>query len=247
MEQLTAAFEGLEPGALNEENLAIVPAKQGVYHLFRNGVLVYVGKAASLKRRLKQHRFKLMGRNKIHIEEITFTRLTVHRNWTALAPESSLIAHYKDQPGNFCEWNGNNFGIHDPGRERETTNKAPDGFDSQFPIRDEWPCVEVTAREWNIRELLVQMKKELPFLLRFQVTNPQKYRAGHADYNNLTVLVDQADKPVSELLRLITQRLPGWQATCFPSHLILYKGSSGLHPRNSSLETSSTLSPSTQR
>lgn len=223
-EQLRAAFKKLAPGALNEENLAQVPGEQGVYHLYRKDVLVYVGKADdSLRKRLSEHRFKIMGRRNIEIGEMAFTCLTVSKNWTAVAPETSLINYYKKQPGNYCEWNGNGFGPHDPGRNRETTNKPPEGFDSQFPIRDEWPCSGVTAREWNIRELLMLMKAELPFDLRYQVANKKKYREGHPDYNALTVMVPTAGMPANELLRLITQRIPGWQSTRFPSHLILYK------------------------
>ena len=29
--------------------------------------------------------------------------------------------------------------------------------------------------------------------------------------------------PAKELLKLVTKKLPGWQATAFPGHLILYK------------------------
>ena len=223
-EQLTSAFDGLEPGSLNEENLALAPTDQGVYHLFRNGILVYVGKADNLRRRLSEHHFKIMGRRKIDIGEITFTCLTVHKNWTAFAPESSLIGYYKQQPGNLCEWNGNGFGPHDPGRDRETTNKAPDGFDSQCPIRNDWECTFVDAREWNVRELLIAMKENLPFLLRYEAEN-KNYRRGHPDYNNLTISVPRPGMSVSELLQIITQRLPGWQSTRFPSHMILYKES----------------------
>ena len=163
-----------------------------------------------------------MGRRNIEIGEMTFNCLTVHKNWTALAPETALITHYKQQTGSVCEWNGNSFGPHDPGRDRETTNKAPDGFDTQFPIREEWPCSGVAAGDWNIRELLIRIKEELPFLLRYEAVD-KKYRQGHPDYNSLTVTVPVAGMPVIELLRLVTQQLPGWQSTRFPSHLILYK------------------------
>lgn len=223
-EQLTAAFEKLKPAALTDKNVELVPTDQGVYHLFRKGVLVYVGKAENLKKRLSEHRFKIMGRRNINTKEMTFTCLTVPRNWTALAPESALIAHYKGKPGN-CEWNGNSFGSHDPGRDRETTNKPPDGFDAQFPIRHDWPCSGVVARDWNVRELLMQIKSELPFDLRYQVTDTKKYRDGHADYNNVKLNVPATGMPVDELLRLVTRALPGWQATRFPSHMILYKES----------------------
>lgn len=221
-DQLTAAFEKLEPGALSPENLTMVPSEQGVYQLFRNGVLVYVGKADNLRNRLSQHREKISGRLNITLDEMTFTCLTVHPNWTALAPEASLIARYAQQSSDLCEWNGNSFGPHDPGRERETSNKAPEGFDTQFPIRDDWPCGFVTAGEWNIRELLVRIKDGLPFLLRYEAID-KRYRLGHPDYNSLTVTVPAEGMPISDLLRLITQQIPGWQATKFPSHMILYK------------------------
>jgi hypothetical protein len=138
-------------------------------------------------------------------------------------PEDALIRHYKSVDGNLCEWNGNSFGPHDPGRDRETTNKAPDGFDAQFPIRYDWMCDFVEARQWNIRELLLRMKEELPFLLRFQVSNNKRFREGHPAYNDRTVVVPQVGMAAHEMLRLITQQIPGWQATRFPSHMILYQ------------------------
>ena len=69
----------------------------------------------------------------------------------------------------------------------------------------------------------MRMKAELPFDLRYEVANKKKYREGHPDYNALTVAVPTTGMPAVELLRLITQRIPGWQSTRFPSHLILYK------------------------
>lgn len=155
---------------------------------------------------------------------MAFTCLTVSKNWTTLAPEASLINYYKNEPGG-CEWNGKSFGPHDPGRNREQTNKPPFGFDSQFPIRDDWPCGNVTAGKWNARDLLVLMEAELPYDLRFQVVNKKKYRDGHPEYNNAAVVVPAPGMPANELLRLITEQLPGWQATSFSSHMILYRES----------------------
>jgi len=213
-EQLVAAFDKLDVGSLTEEHINTVPKEQGVYQLFRDGALVYVGKADNLRGRLIQHRRKIVGRQNIDVGRMGFKCLTVHKNWTALAPETSLIAHYKEQP-NACEWNGNGFGIHDPGRERDTTNKDPEGFDSQFPIRDDWPCTGIDAKVWNLSELLAKMKKELPYLLR--------YDTAYADYKNVKVKVPKAGMTATDLLALIAKQLPGWQATRFPSHMILYK------------------------
>ncbi len=183
-----------------------------------------MGKADNLKNRLSEHLSKIMGRQNIEASEMTFTCLTVHKNWAALAPESTLIAYYKKQSGGLCEWNGISFGPHDPGRERETSDKPPDGFDSQFPIHADWPCSSVTAGNWNIRELLILMKEKMPFVLRYEAVK-KNYRRGHPDYNDLTVVVPRSGMPANELLRLITEKIPGWQATQFPSHMILYKES----------------------
>jgi hypothetical protein len=221
-DQLLISFEALDIGGLSEENIGTVPIEQGVYQLFRNGALVYVGKADKLRSRLSEHRFKILGRRNIAIGEMGFKCLTVHKNWTAVAPESSLISHYKAQAG-ICEWNGNGFGPHDPGRHREETNQSPEGFDTQFPIREDWPCSGIDTGDWNARDLLIKMKDELPFLLRYQTTDKKKYRSGHPDYNNLTITVPEPAMPAEELLRLIAQNVPGWQATRFPGSLIFYK------------------------
>ena len=137
--------------------------------------------------------------------------------------ESSLIAHYRETAPTTCVWNGNGFGPHDPGRNRETTNKPPDGFDAQYPIRDDWQCADIGAGDWNCNDLLQALKESLPFLLRYQIATKNKLKEGHPDYNNVTIHVPQAGLPAEELLRLIAEQLPGWQATRFPGHFILYK------------------------
>jgi hypothetical protein len=197
------------------EHLNQVPTEQGVYQLFRNGTLVYIGKADNLRTRLSQHGKKISGRQNISVEEMGFKCLTVAPTWTPMALEDSLIKHYKTQAG-VCEWNGNGFGPHDPGRERETTNKDTEGFDSQYPIRTDWPCMAIEAKTWNVRNLLTAMKKELPYLLRYDTKNSD-------DYKHLELAVPTAGMNATELLTLITQALPGWQSTRFPSHMILYK------------------------
>jgi hypothetical protein len=84
----TAAFgiQGLHPEGLTAENLLLTPSDQGVYHLHRNGALVYVGKADNLRKRLSEHRFKIMGRQNIELAEMSFACVTIHPNWTTLAP-----------------------------------------------------------------------------------------------------------------------------------------------------------------
>ena len=222
-EQLIAAFEDLDLGLLTTENLGEVPEEQGLYQLHFTGTLVYVGKAdKSLRSRLADHLWKISGRRNIDVAQVQFRCLTVPNTWTPYAPESMLISAYTDQ--GLCSWNGNGFGPHDPGRNREETNKAPEGFDALYPIREEWVCEGITAGDWNGRELLQALKAQLPYLLRYETTDPRRYRQGHPDYNDATITVPSTGMTAVELLRTIAQQLqPGWQATRFPSHMILYK------------------------
>lgn len=222
-EQLVAALDRLETGALTDENIANVDGERGVYALHHKSVMVYVGKADNLPRRLHDHLRKISGRQRILLEEMSFKCLYVHPNWTALAPEKSLIEYYKAS-GAGCEWNGIGFGPHDPGRDRETTNKSPDGFDSVYPINERLECDWVHSGTWNVRELLISLKQRLPFLLRYQCLD-RNYRKGHPDFNTKDVIVPSPRMPARELVHLIAEAVPGWQATVFPSHIIFYQES----------------------
>lgn len=214
-EQLVEAFSDIETGGLTVENIGQVPTQRGVYQLYFNDELVYVGKAEkTLRGRLTKHRRKIQGRLNIQLEQMSFKCLYMSANWSALAPESQLIALYREQ--GTAIWNGNGFGPNDPGAGREERNDPPALFDRLYPIRADWPCDFVEAQTWPVLTLLPRLKQNLPFLLRFQKASP--------DYANTTVQVPNAGLPASELLRLIAEALPqGWQATRFPSHMILYK------------------------
>lgn len=228
-EQLIAAFEDLDVGPLEVVAIGDVKREQGVYQLFHKGTLVYVGRADNLNSRVSQHLEKISGRENISQSDMGFKALYVHKNWTTLAPEDTLIKHFKAHGAGLCEWNGNGFGPHDPGRERETTNKHPDGFDAKYPIRHDWLCTWIQPGQWNVLKLLVAMKDGLPFLLRYQTSDDPKakvdYRKGHPDQRVAEVEVSLPEMPADKLLALIAGSMPDWQATRFPSHMILYKES----------------------
>jgi ribosomal protein L32E len=105
---------------------------------------------------------------------------------------------------------------------RRTDHRPPDGFDEQYPIRQESASDWINVGERNAAELLKSMKSGLPYLLRHQ-TSKRKSQEPHADYKDLTLTVPQNEMSARDLLRTIAQALPGWQATAFPSHMILYK------------------------
>lgn len=218
--QLVAAFEVLDRGELSERVVKSIPADQGVYQLFKGDTLVYIGKSGNLRKRLNDHFKKISGRNNISVTEMSFKCLSVHPNWTALAPEETLIRYFKERRSGDCEWNGNSFGPHDPGRNRETTNKPPQGFDAQYPIREDWLCKDILPGSWNGSELLRKLKSELPYLLRYQTIGSLK--KGHPDYNNASIHILNTSTAV-DILTEIARQLPNWQATVFPSHMILYR------------------------
>jgi hypothetical protein len=213
-EQLVEALAKIDTGALTAENLSKVPIERGVYQLYHSGELVYIGKANSLRSRLTKHLRKLQGRAKINVSDMSFKCLWMSPNWITLAPEAQLIELYRSQGK--ANWNGNGFGPNDPGAGREDRNQPPALFDKYYPIREDWPCDQVAAAAWNALALLATMKKSLPYLLRFQKSSP--------DYANVEVTVPESGMPAVKLLGTIAAALPpGWQATRFPSHMILYK------------------------
>lgn len=219
-EQLVQALKDLSPGGLTAANIESVLPEEGVYVLFHKKKLVYVGRAENLRKRLGDHMKKIGGRLGIQLSDMRFKCLYVHKNWTALAPEKALIEHFKGQRGR-GSWNGIGFGPHDPGRNRETTNKPPDGFDDQYPIHADIPCTWIERGDWNIRALLIELKKGLPFLLRYQVK--AHFRSGHSNYNRRTITLPSDAMPARLILAKVAKALPGWQATVFSSHMILYK------------------------
>jgi hypothetical protein len=195
---------------------------QGVYALYRGETLVYIGQAIDLRKRLLEHWEKITGRQRIRIREMRFKCTYIDAAWIPVTHEKALLDVFKTQVG-LCAWNGKGFGIHDPGRNRETTNKSPLGFDSLFPIKRDWPCDWVSAGHYNAKELLELIKGRLPFLFRYHTDNPQNWQAGSVLYNDLILNVPRDSMPFDELLAHLRPQMPGeWYATLFPGHAILY-------------------------
>ena len=174
---------------------------------------MYVGSASqSIRGRLTQHFWKLAGRQNIAADEVTFTCLYVDEDLTVLAPEDRLIRVFQDEGS--CEWNGNGFGLHDPGRNRDTTELRPDHFDLRYPVRLDWQCDEIEAGEWTARELLGALKRTLPYLLRYANTP-----ADRARYDAATVDVPEDGMEATELFELLADELPGYQITALPGYV----------------------------
>jgi hypothetical protein len=213
-DQLHDSLQHLEPAPLTVENVSAVEARGGVYQLYRGDELVYIGSAAgSLRTRLRQHMRKLSGRQNIEAADVSFSCLYVDEDLTVLAPEDRLIRLFRDEGSS--AWNGNGFGPHDPGRNRDFTALAADHFDRGYPIRLDWRC-EVSAGSYGAKELLGRLKKQLPYTLRYELSS-----ADHAR----PVEVPEGDMSARQLLELIARALPAYQVTALGGYVIMYKES----------------------
>lgn len=222
--QVTTLFDALGTAPLTIDNIVAVESHQGLYGLYLDQSIVYVGKSDQpLPDRLRSHLSKIAGRKNLDLRLIQFKAVYMDLTWVPLVPETRLINHYKR--GKLCEWNGNGFGPHDPGRNREETNKPPDGFDAQYPIRGDWKCEGIPAGDYEANELLLKIKGLLPFCFRYETDNPRGgWRSGSQKYNGRMIRVPEADLPASTLIASVAKQLgPSWQATIFPSHIILYE------------------------
>lgn len=108
------------------------PPESGIYALYFQGTLVYIGKASkattrserTLRQRLNEHVGKLSAYN-IPLAEVQCRYLTFSSEWWVFAAELALITEYKP------EWNASGFGSKVPGKGRPGTERVS-RFDKLF-------------------------------------------------------------------------------------------------------------------
>lgn len=229
LRDLIQLLDRMPNGVLGTANTQQIPEVQGVYQLFCNGELVYIGKTdaeAGLRTRLSRHARKILHRPTLAGSAVTFkaARILV---FTAMDLETQLINHYRGSMGAVA-WNGSGFGSNDPGRKREETDKAPDGFDAIHPIDIDVPGEYVPPGSTTVGVALARLKSVLPYTLRYETLRGDNGRAlrgsPHADLTATQIVIGGPRQTVRDLMRQISMTLgPDWQATAFPSHVILYK------------------------
>jgi hypothetical protein len=222
-------LDGMPTGVLSPSVTQQIPEAQGVYQLFCDGELVYIGKTdaeAGLRTRLTRHSNKILHRPSLAGNAVTFKAAQI-LVFTAMDLETQLINHYRGAMGQVA-WNGSGFGSNDPGRKREETDKAPDGFDAVHPINIDVPGEYVPIGTAAVAAVLGRLKSVLPYTLRYETlrgTNGRALRGNpHADLTATEVTIEEPQQTVRGLMQQIVAALgPAWQATAFPSHVILYK------------------------
>ncbi|MFB7717399.1 GIY-YIG nuclease family protein [Nocardia sp. NPDC056100] len=202
------------PEALDAVSIAELQPRPGVYQLYEDDVLVYVGKADnSLPQRLGKHRAKLQGR--LMVGSMAFTCLYVDEDLHAVAPERLLIDRYK---GNgLARWNYNGFGSNDPGKNRDETVFEEDHFDSMHPANLGIEVNGIEVGEYALAELLKRLKSLLPYVFRYQ----------SADFHNeIRITISDRRWTADGIFETIGEALgranPEWRITALPGYVIMY-------------------------
>lgn len=128
-DQLAAALEASPEHPLSAPE---APQEPGVYALYCNGRLVYVGKAKNTRRRLREHLSKVTDREGLKVEEITCRFLLLEKMWEIARAEEALIRRYNP------EWNGiPGFSMHVPGSGRPGKPGYVNEWERRFPRTSE--------------------------------------------------------------------------------------------------------------
>ena len=240
---LVRVFDSMDTAVLTQENVAQIADAQGVYQLRLDGQLVYIGKtdaAAGLRKRLERHARTIQHRLNLDATRVTFKAVRVFV-FTAIDLETQLIRHYGKIAS--VAWNFSGFGSNDPGRERDTTNVKPDGFDDQFPIDIDRSLDQFLPSPAKAAAVLAQLRNHLPYILRFEPARPRT-RQPHPELAETDVSLPQPPHTARAIIKTVIATLPaGWQATAFPGRIIIYRENRD-YPFGTVIARSSLNSPS---
>lgn len=223
--QLVNLFENMTSGPLNEDTVLNVPEQQGVYQLFFNGKLVYVGKTdadAGLRQRLLRHARKIRARRNMEQSQVSFKAVRVYV-FTAMDLEDLLIKHYRAANIRLA-WNLSGFGSNDPGRKRDKSDIKEGHFDSLYPIDlDLEAHVAQPVDDQSVAEVLRQLKDQLAYTVRYQ-NKEGKSKKPHFELAETMMRLRSERDSVRSILRQVKATLgEAWQITVMPGYVIIYK------------------------
>ncbi|WP_054064501.1 GIY-YIG nuclease family protein [Pseudomonas asplenii] len=223
--QLVSLFESMVPVPLTEDSVQNVPEEQGVYQLFLDGVLVYVGKTdaeAGLKNRLLRHSKKVRSRQNLLQTQVAFKAVRLYV-FTAMDLESLLIKHYKYLSIRLS-WNFSGFGSNDPGRNRDKSKIKESHFDNLYPIDLNYEATIVrSSGEITVAAVLKQLKEQLGYTIRY-MNKGGKSKTAHSDLELAVVRLRAERDSVKKILQQIKAALGReWQITAMLGYVIIYK------------------------
>jgi hypothetical protein len=221
--RLIHVLDGLDAVTLDSASLVQIPEEQGVYQIFLDNRVVYIGKTdakAGLSKRLTRHARKIRHRMGLDPIRVSFKAVRIFV-FTAIDLETDLIRHYggvKD-----IAWNGSGFGSNDPGRERDTTKVDSSNYDAQFPIDIDRELAFAIASDETAATALARLKEALPYTLRYQGKGGGS-RKPHPDFEStLLPSLRGPSTPRASIVHIVKALPGGWQATALPGYIILYK------------------------
>lgn len=165
---LIKEFDGMESAPLLLDNVHTLPEAQGVYQLLLAGQVVYIGKTdaeAGLRKRLERHAYAVQHRQNLKPEDVSYKAVRVFV-FTAIDLETQLIKHYNGRAP--VVWNKSGFGSNDPGRNRETTDLKPDGFDARYPLDLEHLVQLSIPPGASATTILAALRQALPYTFRME-------------------------------------------------------------------------------
>lgn len=237
LQRLVLVFDGLGQAPLTSAGLVGIPDAQGVYQLFVDGELVYIGKTdseAGLLGRLSKHAKTIQHRVGLETGRVTYRAVRIYV-FTAIDLETQLIRHYRGKSG--TAWNNSGFGANDPGRKRDHTQIKDTNFDAIYPIDIDRP-LEVSFSDCvTAADALARLKAAVPYNLRFERAGRKK--RAHEELEGARVNLLNPMNTARSLMVEVTRALPeGWQATALPGYLLLYKETDDKYPRGQILARS---------
>ena len=218
---LIGVFDKMSGAPLVPTNVSDIPEAQGVYMLLQSGSIAYIGKTdadAGLRKRLERHAWTIQHRRSLTVAGVTFKAVRLYV-FTAMDLETQLIRHYSPVP-----WNNSGFGSNDPGRNRDTTDLKPEGFDAQFPIHLDHSVAPSLSPGMTAADVLSALRRELPYTLRAELAK-KGGKAPHADISVAVVKTfPAAPLTTRKIIESVVAALPpGWQATALAGRIILYR------------------------
>ncbi len=228
LRDLVTLLGGMGRATLDGTNVSNVPEEQGVYQLFLDDLLVYVGKTdseAGLNKRLARHAKKIQHRHNLDPNRVSFRAVRIYV-LTAVDLEQQLIKHYQETEDIPLAWNQSGFGANDPGRERDTTKLKDTHFDLLYAINIDVPIgVSEVVGNFPVSDVLTRLKAALPYTLRFQNAGGRSKKP-HADLLSTRINVPGGMNTTRDILRLVQIALGmEWQITILPGYIIVYKES----------------------
>jgi hypothetical protein len=219
--QLPEILNKMPAGRLTRESVQKLPAKaQGVYCLYLDGKLVYVGKTDAqhgFRDRLDRHVFSVQHRQHLDPNQVSFKAVRIFVFHTIDVEAILIKALSKNRKP---DWQDSGFGSNDPGRQRD--HQEPAKFDVRYPINVSIALTGYTpGKTISVAEALAIARDQVPYVVRSETIHR---RQAHPDLLNATITPTNSSMTMLQLLKAAVNALPpNWQATIFPGRVILYR------------------------